>query len=580
MILLIILKKNLKNVIRNWSSIFLVLIGPLLLIAIVAAAFAGSGFNQITIGYTTNNPEEFKQFQNRISYLGTYHQFPTVESCKSNLERQNVHLCLDVQASKDIMIIDAHVDNTRDLLSYILYGAVQRAAVVARQEKLTAQARESQVQVKDIAEFLRITDTTVESTVREIESETRKLEETRQKINQAVNDLYDKQEHLENLKQKLINKRNELQQEGNAMYNEALAAIMDVQTAIQQSYSQMAAAGLGTPGKDEAQQEINDARNTITLKKQKFDNELYEFNNLIQEINIAIDDINRAAEFLQRGNREITNSIGRLQTKSSELKVFQRQIGDYRDTANILVAKDIHHVVTPIETAFNPLFKGSERLQEETPSTPETKEMDYGSIQTLFPFILAIMISFVGMVLANIVTLDEIHSPAFLRNNLSRRHAFTQAAALPITILLILLVQTTILLAIGHSFFLLDILSNIIAAFAAILPLIIAYVFIGIIIAYLIPDKSTSLLVCAFLMVVSLFLSGSIYPVERMSSFMVSASHYIPFTIGTSMIQQSVFYGIGLGQMTGQFLKFLLILIMLCILLIASREWYMHRRLV
>ena len=70
-----------------------------------------------------------------------------------------------------------------------------------------------------------------------------------------------------------------------------------------------------------------------------------------------------------------------------------------------------------------------------------------------------------------------------------------------------------------------------------------------------------------FLLLTNLFLSGVVYPVERMAPFMEILANAIPFTSGISMLQQGIFYGTTLRNLLPQLLQLIVIFIGVLVIL-------------
>ena len=168
--------------------------------------------------------------------------------------------------------------------------------------------------------------------------------------------------------------------------------------------------------------------------------------------------------------------------------------------------------------------------------------------------------------------LDEIHSPAFTRNQITPILNFIPALSIFITILAVCLIQSSIILSIGYFVFFMDLGKSIIPIIIVLSLLIGSYSLVGMMIAYLVKTKTTSLLVSSFLLIINLFLGGVVYPIERMSSFMAYLSEIIPFKTGISVLQQSIFYNLSLYDLYPKILQLLFIFIFTGILLFAGRK--------
>ena len=78
------MKKNFKNLFRNWTSMFLIVIGPLILMAIIFLAFSDVGFNNIRIGYVVDDEAGFAEFKDKISYLDLIKKYGRIHNTKKD----------------------------------------------------------------------------------------------------------------------------------------------------------------------------------------------------------------------------------------------------------------------------------------------------------------------------------------------------------------------------------------------------------------------------------------------------------------------------------------------------------------
>jgi len=125
------ISKDIKNLFRNWTSIFTLVVGPLILMGIIILAFAGLGFSSIKIGIV-DDTGRLDSLIERLSYVGSFKKFDTIEACEDQLKRQKAHLCIDVgsrgEVDSDASSVDMYFDNSREIISYILISQFRRGS--------------------------------------------------------------------------------------------------------------------------------------------------------------------------------------------------------------------------------------------------------------------------------------------------------------------------------------------------------------------------------------------------------------------------------------------------------------------
>lgn len=577
------MKKNFKNLFRNWASLFLIIIGPLILMAIIFAAFSDLGFKNVHIGYVVEQPEKIAGFLDSISYVGSFDRYDSIDDCKHELQRQNAHACLDVSTDNEVIDIAVYVDNTREIISYILYGQIHRAMIRERQNIITSQMEDSMHKLNDISVFILDTKEKLTDTVDVLGEQRSELYDTKNELAQARSKIVQKQSRLRELRSDLTHQRNRISGTAESLYSESITAINDARNTLNGINSQLVALGVHesvdlSPGYNA----LNDQQNSINRLKNDFDRELSQFDALITEIDRTITELDEAISFIDQTNRKILQAISRIDSEKSKLVDFNDDLSTKRRDILDITRRDVRSFATPIETHFNQLFSGSDRARDIELSmdlSDETKArlLNFGSIQTLLPFILAITICFISIILANIMTLDEIHSPAFTRNVLAKGTRLARMLALFTTIFLTSFVQVVLIWIIGFVVFLLDL--NVLNVLIPLVLMISIYAILGMVIAYFVNDKSTSLLVASFVMIINLFLSGTVYPVERMSALMEYVAKTVPFTSGLSMLQQGIFYGISLSEMLPQIITLILILLFMIGVLLLAKWVFLRRKL-
>jgi len=579
--------KNFKNLLRNWASVFLIIIAPIILMSLIFLAFSDVGFQNIHIGYVVEDPARIDSFLDRISYVGNFVRHDSIAACHQKLREQIAHACLDVKlVGEDAIAIDVYVDNTREMISYILYGQIHRAMIRQRQQLIMGNVENSMTRLRHVRDFIDNTQGELGQTRFSLEEQKKDLVETRTQLRSARSHLVEKQQRLRALKTQLADQKRRVAGTGKSLYERVNGALGQARSTLHSVHNQVVGLGLqnNITGFDQAFTLIDAQQRQADTLKTQFDREISDVDSVIWEVDQTINELLEAVQFIDKTDQKINTAIGRIEQEQNRVDRYTQDLSSKNRELDGVLAKDAKSFATPIETSFNQMFSGSKRAREielslNLSAEQQARLVNFGSIQTLLPFVLAIMICFISIVLANILTLDEIHSPAFTRNLLAPGTQLSRLLALFATVFLTAFVQVVLILGIGYVVFMLDVWPNLLYVLVPLVLLVSVYAIIGMIIAYLVNDKSTSLLVSAFVMMMTLFLSGTVYPVERMSPMMEYIAQGIPFTSGISMLQQGLFYGVSIGSMFSQLIVLVVILAVAIIVLGIAQVWFLRRQL-
>jgi len=563
-------KKNFKNIFRNWTSLFLIIIGPLILLGIIFAAFSDLGFSNINIGYVAPDDDKISTFMSSINYVGNFEKYSDIAVCNEELKTQKLHTCLDIKQADGAVAIDMHVDNTRTLISYILFGQIRQAVVQERQKIIQETVGKSIRDAQNAEDFLTSAKVSIDEALDEIENQQENLEKLKSEMNRVDNSIDTRISDLNNHRFQLAAEKSTIASEIGGLYDQSQRTLRDASTLIGQIYD--AGTSPNAPSEAYVQSVLNQGILNTDARYRDFQTDLIDVSTVINGIDRVVDDLETAQGFLSTAKSKIGDVERSVDAKESELRELRSDINYYKTQIGAIGNLNANSFAAPLEVSLVPLFTGSKRLSElrsdaDLTQGQKARLLNFGSLQTLVPFILSVMICFISIILGNIVVLDEMHSPAFLRNTIAPVSNFTKTAAIFVTVFAITSVQVSIVLGISAIVFFLDIFSNFLGVIIPLFFLIAIYSAVGMIIGYLIRSQTTGLLVSSFVLLTNLFLSGVVYPVERMAPFMEILANAIPFTSGISMLQQGIFYGTTLRNLLPQLLQLIVIFIGVLVIL-------------
>ncbi|MBT3465456.1 ABC transporter permease, partial [archaeon] len=166
------------------------------------------------------------------------------------------------------------------------------------------------------------------------------------------------------------------------------------------------------------------------------------------------------------------------------------------------------------------------------------------NIKIAFPGMLTIIIIFISILFANIVTLGEINSTAFYRNLITPVNKLIFTIGLMITNIFVVLFQVVILLLVAKFSFNIDILSQFGPLIFIILLLVLLFSSIGMIFALLIRNEQSSILTTTFVALGFFLFSNSVTPLETMPKLAASIAAKNPYVIASSAFRKILIFNV------------------------------------
>jgi ABC-type multidrug transport system permease subunit len=158
-----------------------------------------------------------------------------------------------------------------------------------------------------------------------------------------------------------------------------------------------------------------------------------------------------------------------------------------------------------------------------------------------FPYLIVLVVMFIGVLLASTLFIMEKTSNAHFRNLITPTSDMTFMLGNFFTTFIILVVQVIIILLIYAFYFKQDIVSSLWPTSLIIFFIISLFTLLGMIIGNLFDSEETGTLASICLSSVFLFISDLVYPLEKMPSYVADiARSYNPFVFGTDLLRKSM----------------------------------------
>ncbi len=529
---------NLKSFMRNWRSVVLLLVFPLLLIGTIFLSFSPDGITRIPVGIIDPlQHAETSQFEEVSSSFLETTKYNSVDGCVHDMKLYKQYCCIEIIGG-DSFIIDVHYDNTREPIIWEILERIKTSVDVLQAEKsiqmtsdLLSQFNilgtqignfETQVDSADdiIDEYIETTDDSILS-LREAHSD---LDSTIDQMDEDINDIN--------------SKKSTLQYQKNSLYYSVTSKLNQME-----DYLNL----LTVPAEEQymlsyLRQQSDDIRDEIEDYNDEADETFSDVDNRINTYRVTSE---KGKDYLG----EIDEGVDSLHDTKSNLYDYKFNLlslkGDLTGMRSSLAAAGTINpelIAAPVKFLTYPLYipEVRSKISPENLMNGIIKGINLIGLQTLFPKLLLLIVMFLSLLISTFITLSEINSPANVRVSTIRGIAVHEFFSTYVSSLLIILPPILIVLALGYMIFELSI--PFISVFLTMFLLSSTFIMVGMLLAYLVVKESITMLIMTFLLMFLLFFSGYILPIERMSTVSKVIAEITPGKISLDIFNQLTFY--------------------------------------
>ncbi len=585
--LLFIIIKNLKIVFRSWTSILLLILGPMLLILILGFAFQGDELHDINMGvYSTDYKKIDPLLQELQTPEMTIHKFKTLDSCILAMNLSTTHLCVEFTQDFEYDVrtgnagsgqIIFYYDNSRyNLIKYILDYLNEKVALTSQaitleatqaifsdvgdfvakmqtaQQNLTQLRKEVQVMRLELLQL----KVQLQQTQDAFEPKYLQIKGFQDKINknqEILNDFIEAQENLNNITDDLENIQNQLDiltifildneesfTDYTEEYNDRLSDFIDYVILIGAPIpiADLEKLYLNTTIYDDTLFTISDTQLLIdetidaiqttgsvaTITSEQTLNLLDEIDNIVVELDNVHNLLNDSITYIDTTLPKLDQAIIEINKLAAEIDKTITQFSQFDESS-------AEQLVNPINTEFSPVLGDLEK------------------IHLIFPILLVFVITFISILLSNMVVLNEIHNPAYFRNFLLPINNLVFIIGLYITNMIVIAIQLFVLLLVAYFNFHIDVFSIFPQLAFAMFLVTTVFVLIGMILGYIIPTRQSSVIMCTFLALGIFLFSDVIFPVEIMPELAAYLANLNPLLVGENLFRKIIFFHIPYSEL-------------------------------
>ncbi|MBN2368183.1 ABC transporter permease [Candidatus Woesearchaeota archaeon] len=587
--------KNFKIIFRNLSSVLLLIIGPLALIAIIGITFSGEGLNDINIGVISNDFSSFGPAFQNFSEFAVITEFSDTSECVKQMSLQYTHICLEFsddfgqQTDEEFPsgTITFYFDNSRKSLSNKIVEHISDYFGVEAEKISIESAKTIFSNIENMVAYLYDKNEDINVLVNESQSiksdlieRKQRLIEIREEFLPIYEEIKEVQSNINNVSERADSAYTDYKSRSDAMMSELKNLKEKIQIADREFFV-YEIEGVYNITTDLDYLLINN----ITFQNLSFYDYTINQSNLIvfnESTNLTLASIdlkpsyatslavNSAVSSIEELEYALSNFTGTTEEFYGYIKQQQQQFDDailLLDNVKEMLDKDIEssdEYIVKIDAAVERITliqqEMNESLADLAKLDPDMAEklvkpilQNYEpllpgieNIKLAFPGMVAIIIIFISILFANIVSLAEFNSKAFYRNLLAPVPDFIFVSGLILTNLLVVLFQISVLLGVGQLKFGIDVVSNIWPIVIVVILLSSIFVLLGMILSVLIRDVQTSILTSTFLVLGFFLFSDNITPLEIMPPLAAVFAAKNPFVLASLAFRKVMIFGVEL----------------------------------
>jgi ABC-type multidrug transport system permease subunit len=536
------ISKNLKLLMRAKSSAFIVLFGPLIIILLVGIALSKPSVYELSIGYYT--PDQNNVLTNSFVTQIENNSFKMIQfdsnmSCIEGVKQGGTHACIVFPKSFEMGNYDSnkvyfYVDYSRTNIVYQIIDSVSKefkgkSSEISQDltEVLLSKIIETKSGIdQDILSLINIKSNIdgVKTNIDVIKQDSESLNLSMGTI--SLSNIFDTGEDIFDDAQSLKSKTLSAVSKGKAAATDLNdSSLYDEFTSIETSANSV----------------YNDTADNLDLLEELIDNATAKVNSVKTQLSIAKTKNNELLVKLDSVKTSLDNVKTTINTLKASLEAHKTNL----DNIGITSAEDI---VSPIRNEIKPIVSESNQLI------------------FFFPYLLMLVIMFIGIMLSSTLIIMEKSSKSAFRNFTTPTKPEYFVFTTFFTSFIILLLQVIVILGLSFYFLKASIFAGLLPTTIILLLTMALFIMVGMIIGYLSSTQEAATMLSIAIGSVFLLLSNIILPIEKMSYAIQNISRFNPYFASSEALKKSLLFKKTLLESSNEIFLLLTITIVLIIL--------------
>jgi ABC-type multidrug transport system permease subunit len=539
-----IILKNFKVLFRSKSSAFVVLVGPLLIVGLIALALSNTGEFSINVGAVTTDMEGMTgQFIEQLE-VNDYRviNFDTLEECIKQIKLRTTNLCIKfppnfILDNEKTYKVEFHVDQSRLNVVETIKSAVL-STITVKSDEITLEL------TNKLIETINIANDEAANTANLLNE----LEVSSISANKNINNIGDKgKEAAKDVKSA---------EEDNNKVNPSIERLNAGATKLLADLDKLLDSAEGLETKPSKTTEVrSDEKNfsvILPAEVSVIEDSSAKLKNSLAALQTSISSgngIQGAAEKVQADLKTITENIAGAKTSIQKI----------RSEIEGIKISSATSIVNPFTIEVNPISSTSNK----------------GTL--LFPYFLTLVILFVGIMLSSTLVMFEKKSRAFFRTFTTPTSELSHLLAGYITNFAVLAVQLLVV-CIGAIYYLeVPLLDNLWVNIVVLIFSITFFVSLGTMVGYLFKTQEGTTIASISMGSLFLFLSNLILPVESFSRVTQKLLLLNPFMLCSELFKKSMLFGASFMDMRTELLLLIVYIIVVVVLAVIFQKLSFYR---
>lgn len=546
--------KNIKIMFRNWTSLSLLVLAPLVFILLVGYAFSGEDLTGITIGIVSEQPVDLTPLAMNVSNYAVLEEYSSTEGCLSDLVLQKIHLCIVLEGmvlteknttnfgdfpSGNVIY---YYDNTRKKISLALIQNIQGFFGLKAEQVSIESAEDIIENIQTLIAFLNERKADINEMKNESVSIKNDLIERKQKLEKVRADFLPPYYVVKDLQYRLHNYSSRLDNSTAALDDSINTVIFNINKLENNKPFQLFLDQTNNTGLIIAFRDLEKELLVLTSLVNSTTTDIHlaiatvdELVSNLDAIKLILDEeIARNDEYIAK----IDKSVAKIDELSTEMESKLEKLSSLQPGM-------AEKLVKPILYEYNLVLKGVK------------------NIQLSFPQLLVLIVMFIALIFSNISTLTEIHNKAYLRNLIAPVDDIIYVLGMILTSIIVVFFQIVVLFIVAQTRLGVNIFPLFWEISLITLLLITLFVLIGTAFAYLFKTVQGSILITTFASLIFFLFSNALAPIEAMPNFARFISSYNPIVIGEYLLKEIQLFNLDLSSLMS---KVLLLMAYICIL--------------
>ncbi len=520
---------TLKSFLRSRRTLLILFVLPVILIFFIFLSFNPQGLQPVPAGITIHSGIEASDADQLFNWLILAH-YTDLDDCLEEIRTGSVYTCMNVYGNEQVTF-ELFFDNTREPVIWEIVTRVEQTL------RSVEKARTSEA-ASVLFESLESVDNYLGSIADASDEQKERIGSYQAEVDSLRGELSTSRHELSNMIAEMDEDAVQARRESREMRTEHRRNVDEIRANLNELEYQIALIGSMNVSVDQAQSRIDEAKQDLDDYDRRMTGRLNALDARIDQYALRSNQGSQMVSKMAEQEHQLSAFRLELGSFSSDLESMARSAQDVSGSLDAVIEEGSASLIESVRLTNIPSYVPS----IETPEDYEHVDgLSVLTLQTLFPALLMLVVLFFGILLSTFMMITHITTPAHTRLRLVEGSWYKDYFAMIIATTLISTLMIALVLVLGIHLFHIP-LENMASFAGLLLMILIVLSLIGIFVVHIVWSESMSVIVAMFALVATLFSSGFILPVERMSAWAAMISDINPVSIGLNAFDRVIFY--------------------------------------